>query len=84
MCEYVFNDLKKWFTIILILTHFDSDLECVLKADSSDHAQRDVLSQYDKDDVLHSVVFFSQKLNAAKSNYKIYNKKLLVIIQYFE
>ena len=80
----MFNDLKKWFIITLILVYFDSDLECVLKADLSDHAQEDVLLQYDKNNVLCSVVFFSQKLNAAKLNYEIYNKKLLVIIWCFE
>ena len=65
---------------VLILTYFDSDLECVLKADSSDHAQKDVLLQYDKNDMLCSIAFFSQKLNAAELNYKIYDKKLLAII----
>ena len=66
--------------IALILAHFDSDFECVLKADSSDHVQKDVLSQYNKNNMLCSIVFFSQKLNAVESNYKIYNKKLLAII----
>ena len=66
--------------IVLILVYFDSDLECLLETDSSDHTQKDVLSQYDKNDVLHSIVFFSQKLNAAKLNYEIYDKKLLMII----
>ena len=60
--------------------YFDSDLKCVLKADSFNHAQKSVLSQYDKNDILYSVIFFSQKLNAAESNYKIYDKKLLMII----
>ena len=69
---------------VLIFTYFNSNLECVLEADSSDHAQEDVLLQYDKNDVLCSIVFFSWKLNAVKLNYKIYNKKLLMIIQYFE
>ena len=45
--------------IVSILAHFNSDLECVLEADLSDHIQEDVLSQYDKNDVLCSVVFFS-------------------------
>ena len=65
---------------VLILAHFNSDLECVLEANLSDHAQEDVLSQYDKNNVLYLIVFFSQKLNAVKSNYKIYDKKLLIII----
>ncbi len=76
----MFNDLKKQFTTALILAHFDSDLECILEADLSDHAQKDVLSQYNKDNILCSVVFFSWKLNATKSNYEIYDKKLLAII----
>ena len=79
-CEHMFNDLKKWFTIVLIFTYFNSNLECVLKADSSDHVQKNVLSQYNKNDMLYSIIFFSWKLNAAESNYKIYNKKLLIII----
>ena len=64
----------------LIFAYFNFDLEYILKTDLSDHAQENVLSQYDKNDVLHSVAYFSQKLNAAESNYKIYNKKLLMII----
>ena len=84
ICKYAFNDLKKWFITVSILAHFNSDLECVLEADLSDHAQKDVLSQYDKNDVLHSIIFFSQKLNAVKSNYEIYDKELLTIIRCFE
>jgi len=45
--------------IMLILAYFDFDLECVFKADLSDHAQEDVLLQYDKNDVLYSIVYFS-------------------------
>ena len=70
--------------IVLIFTHFNFNLKCVLKADSSNHIQEDMLSQYDKNNVLHSMIYFSQKLNAVESNYKIYDKKLLTIIQYFE
>ena len=65
---------------ISILTYFDSNLECVLEADLSDHAQRNVLSQYDKNDILQSIAYFSQKLNAAELNYEIYDKELLAII----
>ena len=79
-CKHTFNDLKKQFMIVLILTHFDSNLECVLETDLFDHAQKNMLLQYDKNDILWSTAYFSQKLNAAKSNYKIYDKKLLAII----
>ena len=79
-CKCVFNDLKKQFTTALILAHFDSDLEYLLKVNLSDHAQKDVLSQYDKNDMLCSIAFFSWKLNAAELNYEIYDKELFVII----
>ena len=45
--------------IALILAYFDSNLECVLEIDLSDYVQENVLSQYDKNDVLCSVIFFS-------------------------
>jgi RNase H-like domain found in reverse transcriptase/Reverse transcriptase (RNA-dependent DNA polymerase)/Integrase zinc binding domain/Integrase core domain/Chromo (CHRromatin Organisation MOdifier) domain/Aspartyl protease len=83
-CERAFNDLKKRFTTAPILAHFNPDLECVLETDSSDHAQGGVLSQYDKNGVLLPIAYFSRKLNAAESNYEIYDKELLAIIQCFE
>ena len=64
--------------------HFNSDLEYVFETDLSDHAQKDVLFQYNKNNILRSIVYFLYKLNVTESNYKIYNKKLLVIIQCFE
>ena len=84
MCECVFNNLKKWFMMMLIFIYFDFNLKCVLEADLFDHVQKDMLSQYDKNDMLCSIVFFSWKLNAAESNYKIYDKKLFMIIWCFE
>ena len=83
-CKHAFNNLKKQFIIIIILAYFDSDLECILKADSLNHTQEDVLLQYDRNNMLCSVIYFSWKLNVAESNYKINDKKLLTIIQYFE
>ena len=70
--------------IVLIFAHFNLNFKCILKADLSNHAQENMLSQYDKNDVLQSIMYFSQKLNAIKSNYEIYDKKLLAIIQCFK
>ena len=82
--EHIFNDLKKQFTTILILAHFDSNLKYILKADLFDHVQENMLLQYDKNNVLQSIAYFLQKLNAVKSNYEIYDKELLAIIWCFE
>ena len=40
------------FITASILAYFNSDFECVFKADSSDHAQKDMLLQYDKNDIV--------------------------------
>jgi hypothetical protein len=76
--------LKHHFTTAPILTHFDPDLECVVKTDSSNHILGGVLLQYNKNSELHPVAFLSQKLAPAELNYKIYNKELLAIVKYFK
>jgi len=83
-CKAVFQALKNAFISASILCYFDSDLKCMIKADSSDYAHDNILSQYDFKEMLHSVVYFSHCLNPAECNYKIYNKKLLAIICCFE
>ena len=43
-----------------------------------------MFSQYDDDEVLHSMIFYNKSLNFVEINYHIYNKKLLIIIYCFE
>ena len=38
--------------IVLIFTHFNSDFKCIFKVNLSDHAQENMFSQYDKNNVL--------------------------------
>ena len=83
-CKCVFNNLKKQFMTASILAYFDLNFECILEADSSDHAQENMLLQYDKNNILWSIMYFLWKLNAIKLNYEIYDKKLFIIIQCFE
>ena len=70
--------------IILIFAHFNLNFKCVFEADLFDHVQENVLSQYDKNNIFWSIAYFSWKLNVIKSNYEIYDKELLAIIQCFE
>ena len=83
-CRAVFQALKNAFISALILCHFDSDLKCMIVTDSSDYTHNNVLSQYDSEETLHSVVYFLHCLNLTECNYKIYDKKLLVIICCFK
>ncbi len=41
----------------------------------------EVLSQYDDEDILHSVIFYNKNMIFAECNYEIYDKELLIIIR---
>ena len=55
-----------------------------MKTDASDYVSEGILSQYDENDVLHSVVYFFKKHSSAECNYEIYNKELMAIIYTFK
>ena len=62
------------------MRHFDKFRKIILKTDSSDYVNKEVFSQYDDEDNLHSMIFYNRNLLLAECNYKIYDKKLLIII----
>ena len=72
------------FTTVPILQYFNLNWISVIKADSSNYITRGILSQYNKNRVLHPIIYFLKWLNPAKYNYKIYDKELLAIIRYFK
>jgi len=67
-----------------ILRHFDQTHETILEINSFNYINDEVLSQYDDEEVLHSIVFYSKNMSSTECNYKIYDKKLLIIIWAFE
>ena len=79
-----FTYLKVIFITVLIFQHFNPNWMSVIKTNSSNYVIRGILSQYNKDRVLHPIVYFLKWLNPAKYNYEIYDKELLAIIRYFE
>ncbi len=83
-CQTAFNHMKRCMTETSILRHFDQTRKTILKTDSFNYVNDEVLSQYDDEEVLHSIAFYSKNMSSAECNYKIYDKKLLIIIQAFE
>ena len=79
-CQSAFNALKKVFMSDVILRHYNPDLKIVVKTDTSDYVSEGILSQYDKNDVLHPIAYFFKKHNSVKCNYEIYDKELMVIV----
>jgi len=67
-----------------MLQHFNLDQISVIEADSSDYVTRGILSQYNKEGVLHPIAYFLKRLSLAKYNYEIYDKELLAIIRCFK
>ena len=80
----VFNILKKAFISDVILCHYNLNHKIVIKIDASDYVSEDILSQYNKNKVLHLVIYFLKKHNSAEYNYKIYNKEFIIIICVFK
>ncbi len=72
--------MKKCMIKTFILRHFDQTHETILEINSFNYVNDKVLSQYDDENVLHSIVFYSKNMSFAECNYKIYDKELLIII----
>jgi hypothetical protein len=84
ICKNAFDLLKKKILDAFILTHFDLSKQSYIENNSFNFVNVNVLSQMRNDDKFHSITFFSNNLASTKCNYEIYDKKLLVIIKYFE
>ncbi len=67
-----------------MLRHFNSKWQTILKINVFNYVKDEILSQYDDENVLYSIVFYSKSMILVECNYYIYDKKLLVIIHYFE
>ena len=83
-CQTAFDHMKRRMTETSILRHFDQTRDFILETDSSDYVNDEVLSQYDDEDVLHPIAFYSKNMFPAECNYEIYDKELLTIIRAFE
>jgi hypothetical protein len=75
-----FDTLKATFTSAPILAYFDLDRDVIVEMDASDYVSASVLSQYDDDNILHPVAYFSKKHSPMECNYNIYNKELMAIV----
>ena len=82
--QKAFDALKNAFTSEVILKHYNPDIKIVVETDASDYVSGGILSQYDENDVLHPIAYFSKKHNPAECNYEIYDKELMAIVRAFE
>ena len=79
-----FAELKRTFTTAPVLAHFDYEKEIVLETDASSYVSLGVLSQYDDQEVLQPVAFFSNKHSPTEEKYEIYDQVLGTIVKSLE
>jgi len=82
--EEAFKKLKKLFIFQSVLIMFESEKLIMLKMNMSNKAIEACISQSDDKKRLHLIAFHSRKLTDAELNYKIHDKKLLVIVDSFK
>jgi len=83
VCVQAFRNLKKQISFASVLRHFNLKHQTILKIDALNYVKDEILSQYNDENVLHSMIFYSKSMILAEINYHIYNKKLLIIIRCF-
>jgi len=76
--------LKEVFITKPVLATPDLNKEMKVEADTSDYATGGVLLTKCENGKWRLVAFISKSLNATEQNYEIYNKEMLVVIQYLE
>jgi len=76
--------LKEVFITKPVLATPDLNKEMKVEADTSDCATGGVLLTKCENGKWRLVTFISKSLNATEQNYEIYNKEMLVVIQYLE
>jgi len=56
----------------------------VIEINASNYVFKNILFQYDENEILHSVAYFLKKHNSIEYNYEIYNKELMIIVYAFK
>ena len=64
----IFETLKKQMIETSIFRHYDHNRKIILKIDFSDWCLNEVLSQYDDEKVLYSMIFFNKKMISIECN----------------
>ncbi len=56
----------------------------MIEIDALNYVFKDILFQYNENEILYSVTYFSKKHNSIECNYKIYDKELMIIVCAFK
>ncbi len=82
--DEAFKKLKKLFIFQSVLIMFESEKLIMLKMNMSDKAIEACINQSNDKKHLHLIAFHSRKFTDVELNYKIHDKKLLIIVNFFK
>ena len=82
--EVSFKALKNTFSQDTLLSHPNEDKLFLVETDASDCAISGILSQFDENQILKPIAFYSRQMVPAERNYEIYDKELLAVIESFK
>lgn len=82
--QLAFDSLKKMVMKVSILAHYKQNIMIIVEIDFFDYINSKIFFQLGNNRLLQFMAFFFIIFNSAKCNYKIYYKKLLVIIKCFK
>jgi len=82
--QKAFDELKKVFTMKLVLAAPDLDKEFRVEANTSNYATGGVLSMKCSDDKWRPVAFISKSLSDTERNYEIHDKEMLAVVRCLE
>ena len=71
VCVQAFRNLKKQISFASVLCHFNLKRQTILKIDALNYVKDEILSQYNDESVLHSMIFYSKSMILAEINYHI-------------
>ena len=82
--QRAFDELKKRFTTLPILAHFQFNRWKMLETDASDFAKGSILSQVEPDGKWHPLAFYLKKFSPVEINYDIHDKEMSAIVDSFK
>ncbi len=62
ICQTTLNHMKRCMIKTSILRHFDQTHKTILEINSFNYVNDEVLSQYDDEEILHSIAFYSKNM----------------------
>ena len=82
-CQVAFDNIKKAFTTVPILGHWDPESLIILKTNASDRALVAILSTWSNGEIC-PIAFHLRAFSTAEINYDVHDKELLAIVESFK